>query len=1005
MRVIGGNGAGDDRLTVEARLLKLGAQIASAPAGREVFEDAVLGLAGILDVSCMAVVISPIDGSLSIAAASPEDQKFTDKLNALRLPLSADALVSGAIMGATWTVQRDGGDELRSELLANHPEHESFSAAAAIPIAGSAGTYGAFLLYALREKAFSARHMDAVLDLASIVGSLLDRRKDEAAAAARFEREGALRERIADLEADYSESAVLQKTADYFLSVSRARVAVVWQLEGNRFVARCVRGDDSSATFVKSFVANADANMPVGQGPLGRAARSNDIAYVRDAFTDRSFAPWADVARAQAFRSVLAVPLLTDTRATIVLELYAPEIDAFSDDALAAMRAFLPHAQGALRNALERDALRKLSRDRAVAVAAASGISRSLDEAEVVRSIARASVESTGATFAIVYLGSAASISAAGGWNNPADLSAKLNVNAADPAFAHYPPVQAMREGRYVLRSNVTGDSAWIRLGWEQIAREHSFNAVSAFPLLADNKPLGAIALFFAERASAFDSDDAVVKQLGTAGGAAVAAARKYEEAKAARNFLDRILEESNDAIIQFDLGGTIVSWNRGAERIFRMSRSEALGRLFYELTIIPPERREDIRELLSRVSRGEQVHVFEVECRSRDGGRMEVLLSASPARDHLGKIVGLVAFSKDISEQKKQLEQLQRQNRNLTIMREVIRSLSREAGFGDISNKGLEKLLEVLNLDVGRLYVYDPADSTLQNIAQRGFLPEGADPVSVLATGSAAEGPLAAAIAYRQTMLTTGADVRIEHPHFAHYPVDAVSVILTKPLTLGEDILGAVQLFAFDNRHISADDQSIFHAVSDELAVALRQARVLEESSRMAITDPLTGLYNYRFTQDVLRKRLSEARRRKRPLSIVMVDVDGLQGINERFGREFGDMVLRHFGSILLGSVRISDIVARYGGDEFIVLLPETQLSDAVMLAERMAAKIAEADWPASNGEASVTASLGVASYPEVASQMQMLLKAADTALYRAKQAGRNTVYPRMDTLPRFAG
>jgi two-component system, cell cycle response regulator len=179
----------------------------------------------------------------------------------------------------------------------------------------------------------------------------------------------------------------------------------------------------------------------------------------------------------------------------------------------------------------------------------------------------------------------------------------------------------------------------------------------------------------------------------------------------------------------------------------------------------------------------------------------------------------------------------------------------------------------------------------------------------------------------------------------------------------------------------------------------------VLEESSRMAITDPLTGLYNYRFTQDVLRKRLSEARRRKRPLSIVMVDVDGLQGINERFGREFGDMVLRHFGSILLGSVRISDIVARYGGDEFIVLLPETQLSDAVMLAERMAAKIAEADWPASNGEASVTASLGVASYPEVASQMQMLLKAADTALYRAKQAGRNTVYPRMDTLPRFAG
>jgi diguanylate cyclase (GGDEF)-like protein len=179
----------------------------------------------------------------------------------------------------------------------------------------------------------------------------------------------------------------------------------------------------------------------------------------------------------------------------------------------------------------------------------------------------------------------------------------------------------------------------------------------------------------------------------------------------------------------------------------------------------------------------------------------------------------------------------------------------------------------------------------------------------------------------------------------------------------------------------------------------------MLEESSRMAITDPLTGLYNYRFTQDVLRKRLSEARRRKRALSVVMVDVDSLHDINERYGREFGDQVLRQFGKVLTTSVRISDIVARYGGDEFIVLLPETQLSDAVMLAERMVANIAEAEWSVKDGDVQVTASLGVASFPEAGTQMQMLLKAADAALYRAKQGGRNTVYPRLDMLPRFAG
>ncbi|MBV8198528.1 MAG: diguanylate cyclase [Candidatus Eremiobacteraeota bacterium] len=670
------------------------------------------------------------------------------------------------------------------------------------------------------------------------------------------------------------------------------------------------------------------------------------------------------------------------------------------------MLTFLPHAQNALRSALDADALRGLARDRDVAASAGSGISRSLDEAEVVRSIARAGVETLGASFAIAYVQNGAGPNVAGGWNAPAELSARLSVSTTDPAFSFYPPVQAIREARYIVRSNVTNDSAWIRLGWEQLAREHGFNAVSAFPLVSGGRAVGAVALFFAERAPSLESEEEIVRQLGLQGGAAIEAARKYEQAKSARNFLDRILEESNDAIVQFDLHGSVVSWNKGAERIFGMARDEALGKLFYELPIIPPDRREDIRELLSRVGRGEHVHVFEVECRNREGGRMEVLLSAAPARDQQGKIVGLVAFSKDISEQKKQLEQLARQNRNLAVIRDVIRALGREVGVGPIAGKGLEKLLEVLNLDVGRLYVYDAADRRLHNVAQRGFTPDGAEPVDVVADGTGEEGPLATAFVYRQTMLTTDAESsRLEHPHLAHGSLADVTSILTKPLTLGGDAIGAVQVFGLDGRRFSADDQSIFHAVGEELAVALRHARMLDETTRMAITDPLTGLYNYRFAQDVLRKRLSEARRRKRPLSVVMVDVDGLAEINDRRGREFGDQVLRQFGNVLLGSVRISDIVARYGGDEFIVLLPETQLSDAVMLAERMAARIGQTEWPGPDADVSITASLGVASFPEAGSQMQMLLKGADAALYRAKQAGRNMVYPRLDTLPRFAG
>ena len=1003
MRVISGDGPGEDRDNFEASLLRLAARANHAPDEQRVLQTVVEGIEDALDVTCVAVGLSSPAGTLKAVAYGDAQADFAATLNARDVPLAADALVAAAILGATWSVQRDAASHERLELLRLHPEAETFSTAAAVPLIASNGTIGAIVMFAQRDTAFSTRHMDALMALARLVAENIGQRERSRLAEADYTQLNALLNEVRLLGEDLNEQAVLEKIASYCQRVCNASSAMVWRIQGNIFIP--VAGSGDVGDFPQKYTANADANMAIGQGSLGRAARSAQIVYVKDAWSDKSFRPWLELAREHSVRSVLALPLLTDTR-TMVLELYAGEVDAFSEAALDRLDLFLPHARAALRNAVHADALRALARDRALAVSAASGIARSLDEAEVVRSIARAAVDSLGALFAIAYLEEGNALRVAGAWNAPADLPARLSVNLADPAFSVYPAVQALREGRLVARHNVTRDTAWIRIGWEQLAREHGFNAVTAFPLVKSGKSLGAVTLFYAERQPSQESEDEIVRQLGLQGGAAVDAARSYEQAKSARNFLDRILEESNDAIVQFDLRGNVVAWNKGAERIFGMTRDDAVGKAFYELPIIPLERREDIREMLSRVGRGENVHVFEVECRSRDGRSLEVLLSASPARDQSGQIVGLVAFSKDISEQKKQSEHLQRQNANLIVMRDVIRSLTREVTLGALCSKGLEKLLEVLRLDAGRLYLYDPTEARLHNAAQRGFSPEGAEPVAARQAANGEESPLSSAIVYRQTILIDQSAIgQLEHPHFSVRSTDEVSAVLTKPLLIGEDIVGAIQVVGFDGRHFSVEDQNIFHAVSDELAIALRHARTIEETSRMAITDPLTGLYNYRFTQDFLRKRLSESRRRKRPLSIVMADVDNLQAINERFGRDFGDMVLREFGQCLAGSVRLSDVVARYGGDEFIVLLPETQLSDAVMLAERMSQAISQHDWSTKDGELTVTASLGCASFPEAGSQMQMLLKAADAALYRAKQAGKNTVFPRLDSLPRFAG
>lgn len=1004
MRVITGEGPGDDRDNFEAALLKLAARALHGPDEEQLLQAVVDGIEQALDVVCVAVRLSSPDGTLVVRAAGAASADFALAVNEAALPLAADGLIAAAVLGATWSVQRDVAGEERLALLRLHPEFESFAAAAAVPLIAAEGTLGAFALFARRDTAFSTRHMDALTAFGRLLAEDLAQRAQRAHGNAQLAELTALLHEVRLLAEDLNEHGVLERIMSYLRRLAGAQAAVAWRLQGNVFVPAATSGE--LADFTRKYTANADPSLAIGQGSLGRAARSAEIVYVKDAWNERSFRPWFEAVHAEGIRSVLALPLLTEARNVTVVELYGDDVDAFNEETLRQIQLFLPHARTTLRNAQHADALRTLARDRALAVSAASGISRGLEEAEVVRSIARAAAEAFNALFAIAYLGDGSALRVAGSWNAPAELPAKLAVNAADPASFAYPPVQAAREGRFALRKEVVRDHAWIRMGWEQLAREHGFNAVSAFPLLKNGRGIGAVALFFADQPPALESEEEIARQLGAQGGAAVDAARSYEQAKSARNFLDRILEESNDAIVQIDVSGSVVAWNKGAERIFGLSRDAAIGTAFHALPMIASERREDIREMLSRVARGEHVHVFEVECRNPDGRAAEVLLSASPARDQHGQIVGLVAFSKDISEQKKHAEQLQRQNASLIVMRDVIRSLSREVGLGALCNKGLEKLLEVLRLEAGRLYLYDSSDARLHNTAQRGMLPEAAESVSVQPAATGDDGALSSSVAYRQTIVTDDAGgERLEFPFFAGRTSAEVSSIMTKPLIIADEVIGAVQVFAFEGRRFSVEDQSLFHAVTDELAVAMRHARMLEETSRMAITDPLTGLYNYRFTQDFLRKRLSESRRRKRPLAIVMADVDNLQAINERFGHEVGDRVLREFGQRLAGSVRLSDVVARYGGDEFLVLLPETQLSDAVMLAERMAQSIAQYEWGLGDGEVSVTASLGCASFPEAGSQMQMLLKAADAALYRAKQSGKNTVFPRLDTLPRFAG
>jgi two-component system cell cycle response regulator len=166
--------------------------------------------------------------------------------------------------------------------------------------------------------------------------------------------------------------------------------------------------------------------------------------------------------------------------------------------------------------------------------------------------------------------------------------------------------------------------------------------------------------------------------------------------------------------------------------------------------------------------------------------------------------------------------------------------------------------------------------------------------------------------------------------------------------------------------------------------------------SIEMAVTDPLTGLHNRRYMESHLGSLLEQAVSRKKPLTVLVLDIDYFKAINDTHGHDVGDDVLREFSFRIKKSIRGIDLACRYGGEEFVVIMPETDLSVATMVAERLRRRIATEPFPIQNGSRSieVTISVGISALGKDDTAAN-ILKRADAALYRAKRDGRNRVVP----------
>jgi len=219
----------------------------------------------------------------------------------------------------------------------------------------------------------------------------------------------------------------------------------------------------------------------------------------------------------------------------------------------------------------------------------------------------------------------------------------------------------------------------------------------------------------------------------------------------------------------------------------------------------------------------------------------------------------------------------------------------------------------------------------------------------------------------------------------------------LLHPIALHGEAIGVAQLVRSAANPFTQRDVRRLAVLVPEAAIAFESSRVrylMHRYADMAVTDGLTGLMNHRRAQEVLRKELERAARYARPLAVMMLDVDSFKQFNDRYGHPQGDALLREIAGILRRNVRAVDHVGRYGGEEFIVVLPETGRADALRLAERIRATVeAEPFSTGAGGTVRKTVSVGIASYPEDAADAGLLVQLADDALYRAKRSGRNRV------------
>ena len=422
----------------------------------------------------------------------------------------------------------------------------------------------------------------------------------------------------------------------------------------------------------------------------------------------------------------------------------------------------------------------------------------------------------------------------------------------------------------------------------------------------------------------------------------------KLKQAEEASVFLATIVKSTDDAIFGKTLDGIILSWNRGAEKMYGYTSDEVIGKPVFILS--PPDRMVEIENILEKLKHGNSIQHLETVRRRKNGELINVSLTISPIWDGEGNLTGASTIARDITRSK------QAEKKLLQLSRAV------EQSPESILITNTKGLIEYVNPRFSQLTGYS-AEEVL-----------GKNP-NILKSGKTS------AETYHQLWdaLAHGREFRGEFVNKKKNGELYYEAGLFSPI--------------MDSQGVITHYLAILEDVTEQKQTEAEIQRLQTELHEQAVRDPLTGLYNRRFLNEALNSELARAMRENFPVSFIMIDIDRFKHLNDTFGHPAGDVVLKQLAAQILSQSRAFDIICRFGGEEFLAILPNITSEIAFQVAERWRRSFWENALSHENGKIRTTISCGISEFPLDGESVDELISVADQALYQAKEAGRNRV------------